>query len=323
MPSYRDLLKQAKDSVRQVDGAEADEAASSPARWCSTSVSPRSTSRALPNAPHPAGQPREPHRESGDRQGHPHRVLRCREPVGVRRPHARRARLLRCGVGCRWLQQVEGRGRDWKTPRCSPPSSATGTPATRCSPRSARRGSSSCWVAGSCCSAPAASAPLAGLYLAAAGVGTLGVVDMDVVDESNLQRQILHNTDRIGAEGRLGQEDAHRPEPGRQRGHPRRPPGRRQRGRHPVGLRRRGRRGGQLPRAVPTQRRLAEDRRARRPRLDLPVRGPGPVFKPYEGPCYRCPSPSRRRPSWRPPAPRPACWACCPGSSAPSRRWRR
>jgi sulfur-carrier protein adenylyltransferase/sulfurtransferase len=38
----------------------------------------------------------------------------------------------------------------------------------------------------------------AGLYLAAAGVGTLGVVDMDVVDASNLQRQILHNMDRIG-----------------------------------------------------------------------------------------------------------------------------
>ncbi|HEV3368902.1 MAG TPA: molybdopterin-synthase adenylyltransferase MoeB [Acidimicrobiales bacterium] len=38
----------------------------------------------------------------------------------------------------------------------------------------------------------------AGLYLAAAGVGTLGIIDMDVVDESNLQRQILHNMDRIG-----------------------------------------------------------------------------------------------------------------------------
>src|SRR5207302_68915 len=38
----------------------------------------------------------------------------------------------------------------------------------------------------------------AGLYLAAAGVGTLGVIDMDVVDQSNLQRQILHNMDRVG-----------------------------------------------------------------------------------------------------------------------------
>jgi molybdopterin/thiamine biosynthesis adenylyltransferase/rhodanese-related sulfurtransferase len=38
----------------------------------------------------------------------------------------------------------------------------------------------------------------AALYLAAAGVGTLGIVDMDVVDHSNLQRQILHNVERVG-----------------------------------------------------------------------------------------------------------------------------
>jgi len=38
----------------------------------------------------------------------------------------------------------------------------------------------------------------AALYLAAAGVGTIGIVDMDEVDASNLQRQILHNVDRIG-----------------------------------------------------------------------------------------------------------------------------
>ncbi|MFL5778284.1 MAG: molybdopterin-synthase adenylyltransferase MoeB [Chloroflexota bacterium] len=38
----------------------------------------------------------------------------------------------------------------------------------------------------------------AALYLAAAGVGTLGIVDFDVVDLSNLQRQVLHTTDRVG-----------------------------------------------------------------------------------------------------------------------------
>jgi sulfur-carrier protein adenylyltransferase/sulfurtransferase len=36
------------------------------------------------------------------------------------------------------------------------------------------------------------------LYLGAAGVGTIGIVDSDVVEENNLQRQIIHNTDRIG-----------------------------------------------------------------------------------------------------------------------------
>jgi sulfur-carrier protein adenylyltransferase/sulfurtransferase len=36
------------------------------------------------------------------------------------------------------------------------------------------------------------------LYLAAAGVGTIGIVDFDVVDASNLQRQVIHRHDRIG-----------------------------------------------------------------------------------------------------------------------------
>ncbi|HZV76087.1 MAG TPA: molybdopterin-synthase adenylyltransferase MoeB [Conexibacter sp.] len=36
------------------------------------------------------------------------------------------------------------------------------------------------------------------LYLAAAGIGTLGIVDNDVVDLSNLQRQVIHTTDRVG-----------------------------------------------------------------------------------------------------------------------------
>ncbi|MBC7325139.1 MAG: HesA/MoeB/ThiF family protein, partial [Moorella sp. (in: Bacteria)] len=35
-------------------------------------------------------------------------------------------------------------------------------------------------------------------YLTAAGVGTIGIVDSDRVDLSNLQRQILHNSDRLG-----------------------------------------------------------------------------------------------------------------------------
>jgi molybdopterin/thiamine biosynthesis adenylyltransferase/rhodanese-related sulfurtransferase len=38
----------------------------------------------------------------------------------------------------------------------------------------------------------------AAIYLAAAGVGTVGIVDDDVVDVSNLQRQVLHNLDRLG-----------------------------------------------------------------------------------------------------------------------------
>src|ERR687894_2762560 len=37
----------------------------------------------------------------------------------------------------------------------------------------------------------------AALYLAAAGIGRLGIVDADIVDDSNLQRQVVHTTERI------------------------------------------------------------------------------------------------------------------------------
>lgn len=48
-----------------------------------------------------------------------------------------------------------------------------------------------------CLGAGGLGSPVA-LYLAAAGVGTIGIVDDDVVDLSNLQRQVIHTTDRIG-----------------------------------------------------------------------------------------------------------------------------
>ena len=129
----------------------------------------------------------------------------------------------------------------------------------------------------------------AALYLAAAGVGTIGVVDMDVVDSSNLQRQILHNTERIGDrkvdcakktltllnpdvnvvthDVRFGADNSWTPRR----------------------LRPRGRRHRQLPDALPAQRRVAPAQR-------IPVihgsifrfEGQVTVFDPYNGPCYRC-----------------------------------
>src|SRR5438270_10660619 len=48
-----------------------------------------------------------------------------------------------------------------------------------------------------CVGAGGLGSPVA-MYLAAAGVGTLGLVDFDVVDLTNLQRQLLHDTDDVG-----------------------------------------------------------------------------------------------------------------------------
>src|SRR3989449_2534094 len=48
-----------------------------------------------------------------------------------------------------------------------------------------------------CIGAGGLGSPIA-MYLAAAGVGTLGIVDFDHVDVTNLQRQLLHDTDDVG-----------------------------------------------------------------------------------------------------------------------------
>ncbi|MDA7685207.1 molybdopterin-synthase adenylyltransferase MoeB [bacterium] len=46
------------------------------------------------------------------------------------------------------------------------------------------------------------------LYLAAAGIGKIGIVDFDVVDESNLQRQIIHGTSKVGLSKTLSAKDS-------------------------------------------------------------------------------------------------------------------
>ena len=136
------------------------------------------------------------------------------------------------------------------------------------------------------------------LYLAAAGVGTIGLVDDDVVDASNLQRQVIHNTERIGMpkteSARIFIEGA---EPRRQRRRAQRPPRRRatsSTSSSDYDIDRRRRR--QLPHPLPAERRLGAaaqagrlglDPRLRRPDLDLrPLRGsllPLPLPDPAAG----------------------------------------
>ncbi len=80
----------------------------------------------------------------------------------------------------------------------------------------------------------------------------------------------------------------------------------------------------QLPDPLPRQRRGRLARHPARPRLDLPLRGPGHRLQAARGPVLPLPLPARRRrrSSLRA-APRAACSASCPGSSARSRRARR
>ena len=88
-------------------------------------------------------------------------------------------------------------GRDWSTPRKLTAEQRNRYQRHLLLPEVDVEGQLCCSTPGSCCSGRAASAPRPPSTWRRPA-GTIGIVDMDVVDESNLQRQILHNVDRIG-----------------------------------------------------------------------------------------------------------------------------
>ena len=124
----------------------------------------------------------------------------------------------------------------------------------------------------------------AALYLAASGIGTIGLVDDDVVDECNLQRQVLHTSDRVGMpkteSARVTLAGA---QPGDQGGRAPRAARRRQRGAADRGLRRDRRRDRQLRHALRAQRRGGQAAQAGGPRLDLPLGRPGHHLRAVRG----------------------------------------
>ena len=121
-------------------------------------------------------------------------------------------------------------------------------------------------------------------------MGTLGIIDMDVVDESNLQRQILHNTDRVGerkVDSAKKTLTALNPDVNVVTYDVRL--GRRQHPGHHRRLRRHRRRDRQLPDPVPGQRRVAAQADPGDPRVHLPLRGPGHGVRPLQGPVLPLP----------------------------------
>jgi molybdopterin/thiamine biosynthesis adenylyltransferase/rhodanese-related sulfurtransferase len=89
-------------------------------------------------------------------------------------------------------------GRNWATPRTLEPNQRTRYHRHLLLPEVGEEGQLKLLDAKVLCLGAGGLGSPAALYLAAAGVGTIGIVDMDVVDESNLQRQILHNLERVG-----------------------------------------------------------------------------------------------------------------------------
>jgi sulfur-carrier protein adenylyltransferase/sulfurtransferase len=94
----------------------------------------------------------------------------------------------------RWKDE----GRSWATPRTLEPAQRTRYHRHLLLPEVGEEGQLKLLDAKVLCLGAGGLGSPAALYLAAAGVGTIGIVDMDVVDESNLQRQILHNLERVG-----------------------------------------------------------------------------------------------------------------------------
>ncbi|HWG73215.1 MAG TPA: molybdopterin-synthase adenylyltransferase MoeB [Acidimicrobiales bacterium] len=201
MPSFRDLLRDTKARIREVDTAEAAEQVAAPRAVVLDVREPDEYEQgALPGAVHiPRG-----HLESQvegritDRDAHI--VVYC--AGGTRSAFAAETLgqlgysdvVSMAGGFNRWKDE----GRAWKAPASLTAEQRNRyqrhllLPEVDVAGQAKLLDSKVLLLGAGGLGSPAA------MYLAAAGVGTLGIIDMDVVDESNLQRQILHNTDRIG-----------------------------------------------------------------------------------------------------------------------------
>jgi molybdopterin/thiamine biosynthesis adenylyltransferase/rhodanese-related sulfurtransferase len=201
MASFRELLQQAKQSIREVDTATAEEMQSRPGAVMLDVREPDEYEQgAIPGAVHiPRGQlesniePRVPDR------GTP-LIVYC--AGGTRSAFA--AKTLE-ELGYDDVVSVAGgfnkwkdEGRDWRVPRALTPEQRNRYQRHTLLPEVDIDGQLKLLDAKVLLLGAGGLGSPAALYLAAAGVGTIGIIDMDVVDDSNLQRQILHNIERIG-----------------------------------------------------------------------------------------------------------------------------
>ena len=241
----------------------------------------------------PPGQPRAVDRGQDPRQGHPPgRVLRRRGPLGAGRQDPGRPRLQRRRLDVGRVQPVEERGSGLGHTPVTDRRAAQPLPASPPPPRGRRR--------------RPAEAP--GIEGAAPRRRRARLTGRPVPGRRRgrhpghhrhgRRRRLQpaapdppqHGPDRR-AQGRLGQEDPDGPQPRRERRHLRRPPRRRQRPRDHRRLRPDRRRDRQLPHPLPGQRRRAAQADPGRPRLDLPLRGPGHRLRPLRGAVLPVPHP--------------------------------
>ena len=201
MPSFRELLATTKSEIREVDTATADDLRRQPGAVVLDVREPDEYEQgAIPGAVHIPRGTLEGSVENRIADKSAPVIIHCAS--GVRSAFA--AKTL-AEMGYEDVVSVAGgfnkwkdEGRDWAAPRKLSPEQRNRYQRHLLLPEVDVEGQLKLLDARVLLLGAGGLGSPAALYLAAAGVGTIGIVDMDVVDESNLQRQILHNLDRIG-----------------------------------------------------------------------------------------------------------------------------
>ena len=201
MPSFRELLATTKSEIREVDTATADDLRRQPGAVVLDVREPDEYEQgAIPGAVHIPRGTLEGSVENRIADKSAPVIIHCAS--GVRSAFA--AKTL-AEMGYEDVVSVVGgfnkwkdEGRDWAAPRKLSPEQRNRYQRHLLLPEVDVEGQLKLLDARVLLLGAGGLGSPAALYLAAAGVGTIGIVDMDVVDESNLQRQILHNLDRIG-----------------------------------------------------------------------------------------------------------------------------
>ncbi|MGH9246357.1 MAG: molybdopterin-synthase adenylyltransferase MoeB [Acidimicrobiales bacterium] len=200
MPSFRELLRQTKDQIREVDTAAADQARAAGAVVLDVREPEEYQQGAITGAIHiPRGQ-LESNIETRVVDKDVPIVVHCAS--GVRSAFAAKTLedlgytdvVSMTGGFNKWKDE----GRDWRVPTTLAADQRNRYQRHILLPEVGEAGQLQLLESRVLLLGAGGLGSPAALYLAAAGVGTVGIVDMDVVDDSNLQRQILHNIERIG-----------------------------------------------------------------------------------------------------------------------------
>ncbi|MBA3302742.1 MAG: molybdopterin-synthase adenylyltransferase MoeB [Acidimicrobiia bacterium] len=200
MASFRELLAETKSTIGEVDTQGAADAIAEGAVVLDVREPDEYEQGAIPGAIHVARGQLESNIENRVPDHDTALVVHCAS--GVRSAFATRTLgdlgytnvVSMAGGFNRWKDE----GRDWKAPRALSAEQRNRYQRHLLLPEVGEAGQLALLDAKVLLLGAGGLGSPAALYLAAAGVGTLGILDMDVVDASNLQRQILHNFERVG-----------------------------------------------------------------------------------------------------------------------------